>query len=207
MSRLIIIGARALGRETCNYARDAGFEVVGFLDDKADALEGFAGYPPILGSVENWLTNTDDRYVCAVGDSLMRATYARIIEEKGGKFISVIHPTAYVGPNVRIGDGCIVCPYSVIDCDLTMGRHVIANTHTYVAHDCELEDCVTLSPNVHLGGRTVIRSVAFLGINSTTIPDVEIGESSYIAAGACVTKNIPGAVLAAGVPAIVKKHL
>ena len=27
MTRLIIIGARALGREVCNYAREAGFEV------------------------------------------------------------------------------------------------------------------------------------------------------------------------------------
>ena len=207
MSRLIIIGARALGRETCNYARDAGFEVLGFLDDKVDALDGFVGYPPILGSVEGWSVSADDRYVCALGDSLMRAKYAAIIKKKGGEFMSVVHPTAYVGPNVKMGDGCIVCPYAVIDCDLTMGRHVITNTHTYVAHDCLLEECVTLSPNVHLGGRTVIRRAAFLGINAATIPDVEIGESSYVAAGACVTKNVPSNVLVAGVPASIKNKI
>lgn len=207
MNRLIIIGARALGREVCNYARDAGFEVVGFLDDKADAIEGFIGYPPILGSVEDWEASADDRYVCAVGDSQMRAKYARIIEEKGGVFVSVIHPTAYIGPNVKMGEGCIVCPFAVVDCDLTMGRHVIANAHTYVAHDCVLEDCVTLSPNVHLGGRTKIRRAAFLGINASTIPDIEIGESSYVAAGACVTRNVPESVLVAGVPAKIIKSL
>lgn len=101
MTRIIIIGARALGREVCNYAREAGFEVVGFLDDKADALDGFVGYPSILGSVESWAVGADDRYVCAVGDSLMRAKYAAIIEKKGGVFMSVVHPTAYVGPNVK----------------------------------------------------------------------------------------------------------
>lgn len=207
MTRLIIIGARALGRKVCNYARDAGFEVVGFLDDKADAPEGFAGYPPILGSVENWSVSADDCYVCAVGDSQMRAKYAAIIEQKGGVFVSVIHPTAYVGPNVKMGDGCIVCPYAVVDCDLTMGRHVIVNVHTLVAHDCVLEDCVTLSPNVHLGGRTKIRRTAFLGINASTVPDVGIGESSYVAAGACVTKDVPNAVLVAGVPAMIKKQI
>lgn len=206
MKRIIIIGARALGREVCNYAREAGFEIAGFLDDKAEALDGFVGYPPILGSVENWSVSADDRYVCAVGDSLMRAKYASIIEQKGGVFVSVIHPTAYVGPNVKMGDGCIVCPYAVVDCDLTMGRHVIANTHTYVAHDSVLEDFVTLSPGVRLGGRTVIRRAAFMGINASTIPDVEIGAESVIAAGACVTKSVSAGVLAAGVPAIVKRQ-
>lgn len=207
MTRLIIIGARALGREVCNYAREVGFDVVGFLDDKADALHGFAGYPPILGSVENWAVHVDDRYVCAVGDSLMRAKYAAIIEQKGGSFVSVIHPTAYVGPNVKMGDGCVVCPFAVVDCDLTMGRHVIANTHAYVAHDCVLEDYVTLSPNVHLGGRTIIRHAAFLGINASTIPDTEIGKYSYVAAGACVTNAVIGSVLVAGVPAMIKKQI
>lgn len=207
MTKLIIIGARALGREVCNYAREAGFEVVGFLDDKVDALDGFVGYPPILGSVENWSVSVDDRYVCAVGDSRMRAKYAAIIEEKGGAFVSVIHPTAYVGPNVKIGGGCIVCPYAVVDCDLTMGRHVAVNVHALVAHDCVLEDCVTLSPNVHLGGRTKISRASFLGINAVTIPGVEIGTNSIIAAGACVTRSVPCNVMAAGVPALVKKRI
>lgn len=207
MTRLIIIGARALGREVCNYARDAGFEVVGFLDDKVDALDGFVGYPPILGSVEDWEVNADDCYVCAVGDSLMRDKYVAIIEKKGGVFVSVIHPTAYIGPNVKMGEGCIVCPFAVVDCDLTMGRHVIANVHTLVAHDCVLEDCVTLSPNVHLGGRTKIRREAFLGINAATIPGIEIGEYSTIAAGACVTKDVPSKVMVAGVPATIKKQI
>lgn len=207
MTRLTIIGARALGREICNYAREAGFEVVGFLDDKVDSLDGFVGYPPILGSAENWSISSKDRFVCAVGDSRMRAKYAAIIEKKGGTFISVIHPKAYVGPNVKMGDGCVVCPYAVVDCDLTMGRHVIVNTHAYVSHDCVLEDCVTLSPNVHLGGRTKISRGSFLGINVSTIPDVEIGENSVIAAGACVTRSVPCDVMAAGVPALVRKSL
>ena len=206
-TRLIIIGARALGREICNYARDVGFEIVGFLDDKIDALDGFEGYPPILGSVEDWIVKEGDQFVCAVGDSRMRARYSRIIEGKGGRFSDVVHPTAYVGPNVKMGDGCVVCPFAVVDCDLTMGRHVIVNVHSLVAHDCKLGDCVTLSPNVHLGGRTVIRREAFLGIGVSTVPGVEIGEEALIAAGSCVTRDIPERVMAAGIPALVKKTL
>ena len=205
--KLIVIGARALGREVCNYARDAGFDVVGFLDDKGDALDGFVGYPPVLGAVETWRISSDDRFVCAVGDSKARARYASLVEKKGGVFVSVIHPMTYVGPNVKIGDGCIVCPFAVVDCDLVMGRHVIANVHTLVSHDCVIDDFVTLSPAVHLGGRTEICREAFLGIGVSTIPGVKIGKGSIVAAGACVTKDVPSQVLVAGVPAQVKKCL
>lgn len=203
---LIIIGARALGREVCNYAKDVGFIVKGFLDDKTDALSGFEGYPSILGSVDEYEIRPEDVFVCAVGDSKMRAQYALIIEARGGGFANIIHPTAYVGPNVKMGAGCIVCPYAVIDCDLVMGRHVIANVHTYVAHDCVLEDFVTLSPNVHLGGRTVIHHEAFLGIGSLTIPDVEIGAGAVLAAGSVATRSVPPNVMSAGVPATCKKQ-
>ena len=34
---LIIIGARAMGRETCAYAQEMGLSVKGCLDSKADA--------------------------------------------------------------------------------------------------------------------------------------------------------------------------
>lgn len=191
----------------CNYARDAGFEVIGFLDDKPDALDGYNGYPNILGAVENWPVNREDCFVCAIGNSVQREKYARIIESKHGVFATVIHPSAYIGPNVHIGTGCIISPQSVVDCDLMLGKHVVVNVHAFVAHDCILEDCVTLSPNVHLGGRSVLRKDAFLGIGATVIPDIEIGKGTIVAAGAVVTKNVPPNVLVAGVPAVIKKQL
>jgi acetyltransferase-like isoleucine patch superfamily enzyme len=47
----------------------------------------------------------------------------------------------------------------------------------------------------------VIGNDVWLGSNSVVIVRVIIGEGSVIAAGSVVTKNIPGYVIAAGVPA------
>ena len=207
MKNLVIIGARPFGREVCNYARDAGWSVKGFLDDNAGALDGFCGYPSILESSENYVPDLDDVFICAIGDSVCREHYVNVITEKGGKFVSVIHPSAYVGPRVKIGVGCVICPQSVVDCDLVLKDHVVVNSQSYVPHDCILEDFVTLSPGCKLGGGTVIRRRAFLGIGSVTVPHVEIGANSYVAAGAVVTKSVKAFVLVAGVPALVKKDL
>lgn len=47
----------------------------------------------------------------------------------------------------------------------------------------------------------------WVGSNVTILPGVTIGDCSVIAAGSVVTKDIPEKVLAAGNPAVIKKHL
>lgn len=81
--RLVIIGARAMGREACVYAHDAGLEVKGFLDSNASALDGYEGYPAILGPVESYQPAAEDRFVVALGDPEWKLRYADMITEKG----------------------------------------------------------------------------------------------------------------------------
>ena len=77
MKNLLIIGARGFGREVYSLAKEAQgyhkeFVVKGFLDDKADALNGMGNYPPIIDSVEHYLPEEDDVFVCALGDVVDR---------------------------------------------------------------------------------------------------------------------------------------
>lgn len=92
-----------MGRATCAYAQESGFEVKGFLDEKVDAIAGFCNYPPILDSAEEYEVCDDDLFVVALGESDYRRKYAEMIVAKGGKFVSVVHPTASVGKNAKIG--------------------------------------------------------------------------------------------------------
>ena len=66
MKHLLIIGARGFGREiyrsfihTKPYI-EKEIDVKGFLDDKADALDGLKGeWPPIIGAVETYEIQRD----------------------------------------------------------------------------------------------------------------------------------------------------
>ena len=154
-ANLIIVGARAMGRETCSYARECGMEVKGFLDSKADALDGFIGYPPILDSVENYTPEEDDVFVVALGEPEYKMKYAAVIAEKGGEFVSIVHPTAYVGSNVQLGAGCIICPNSTITNDTTLGDHVIVNVVASVNHDNHIGTGALIIPDISLGDNIV----------------------------------------------------
>ena len=200
--RLVIIGASALGRKACNYARDSGeYDVVGFLDDRPDVLDGLEGYPPILCSPDDYEPRPDDNFVCAVGSCLQRERFVRAMEARGGRFVNVIHPTAHIGPHVRLGVGCIVCPEAFLDCDIEVGSHVILNVRSFVAHDCRLGDFAMLSPGCNVAGRCKIGVRAFLGIGVVCKPDMTIGADAMVGAGAVVIRDIPAKVTAVGNPA------
>lgn len=203
MSKLIIIGARAMGRETYAYACECGMEVKGFLDSKSDALDGFDGYPPILNSVERYYPHDEDVFVVALGEPEYKVKYERMISERGGRFMSIVHPTAYVGKNVTIGEGCIICPNATITNDTQIGNHVIINTCASINHDNCIGEGSTICPGARLAGRVKIGQRVFVGIGASIIPDVRLGDDVFVAAGAVVVSNVAsGRVM--GMPARAK---
>lgn len=203
MSKLVIVGARAMGRETYAYASECGMEVKGFLDSKANALDGFDGYPPILDSVEGYHPCDEDMFVVALGEPEYKVRYAQIIAEKGGKFISVVHPTAYLGKNTKIGEGCIICPNATITNDIQIGDQVIINVGASINHDNFIGYGSTICPGARLAGRVKIGRRVFVGIGASIIPDVHLGDDVFVAAGAVVTKSFDkGRIM--GVPAVAR---
>lgn len=200
MSRLLIVGARAMGRETCSYARECGIDVKGFLDSKPSALDGFVGYPPILGAVEDYQPTDDDVFIVALGEPEYKEKYAEIVASKGGSFLSIVHPTAYIGSNVRIGVGCIICPFAVVTNDTLIGDHVIVNVSSSINHDNWIGDFSTICPGVRLAGRVNLGRKVFVGTGALIIPDVTLGDDVFVAAGATVTKSFRRGRLM-GVPA------
>lgn len=203
MKKLVIIGASALGRETCAYAHDCGMEVKGFLDSRASMLDGHSGYAPILSSAEEFVPETEDVFVCAVGDPIAKRKYAQLLESRGARFVSIIHPRAYVGANVKIGAGCIVAPNASITNDSIIGDHVIVNVNASVCHDNVVGDFSTICPGCCLAGRVKVGKDVFIGAGAVIIPDVSLGDDMYVAAGATVVNSFSsGRVM--GTPARIK---
>lgn len=199
--RLIIIGASAMGREACAYAQEAGQEVGGFLDSRGTLLEDFAGYPPVLSSVNDYTPRSGDVFVCAIGDPAAKMNYVECAQSRGWEFASIVHPAAYVGKNVRIGSGCIICPGAVITNDAVIGDHVIVNVCASINHDNRIGEGCTLCPGVRLAGRVELGRNVFVGTGALLIPDVKLGDGVFVAAGATVTRSFASGRLM-GVPAV-----
>lgn len=208
MKHLLIIGARGFGREiyrtfihTEPYLSKQ-IDMKGFLDDKADALDGLDGdWPPIVGAVESYEVQENDVFFCAMGDPHWRKHYAEIIESKGGKFINIIHHTAQVSPIAKIGTGCTIGPFTTISPNVTIGNHVMIQAYDDFGHDSIIGDYASIESYVFLGGYAKVGELATMHTKSSIIPHKSIGKECVVGFGSVVMRNFKDGTHVFGNPA------
>ena len=206
MKNLLIIGARGWGREVYDIAtaciqNGSGFVVKGFLDDKADALDAYKDYPPVIGPVESYDIQKDDVFICALGDVTHKKHYVKLILDKGGEFLSLVHPTAVLGNNARIGTGCILGAFANVSSDTVIGDFVTFSIKAGMGHDS------TIGDYSHIGGMCCISGFVTVGESVTMhpgsiiVPHRKIGDNAVIGTGSVVLANVKAGTTVFGNPA------
>ena len=209
MKHLIIIGARGFGREvystfikTTPYLSHA-IDVKGFLDDKADALSGLSGdWPPIIGSVEDYAVQDDDVFFSALGDPFWRKHYSDLISEKGGHFISIVHPTAQVNRDAELGEGCFVGSFTTISPNVKVGKHVTILAYVDLGHDAVVGDYTSVESYVFLGGYASVGKLSILHTKSSILPHKSVGDQCVVGNGSVVIKHVKDGLHVFGNPAV-----
>ncbi|MCM1518456.1 MAG: acetyltransferase [Pseudoflavonifractor sp.] len=206
MRNLLIIGARGYGREVYNLFLECkshlnDVECKGFLDDNTCALDGFSGYPPIIDSVERYLPQENDVFICALGDPKWIRHYTDIIEQKGGKFMSLISPDANISKNVKIGDGTIISRWASISCDITIGRHSSIGVFCDLGHGTVIGDCCHIGSFAFTGGGTIVGDGVTFHPRVSVLPHKKIGDQAIIGAGSVVIRSVKADTTVFGVPA------
>jgi len=206
MKQLIIIGARGFGREVADFAKHCtGYEeeflIKGFLDDDKDTLKGFDGYPRILSSVEDYLIETNDVFICSLGSIQWTEYYINIILNKEGEFINLIHKNAVLRTNVKLGYGIIIGAGSLISTDVTIGNFTQIMSYCILGHDVIVRKYCRLGDYTFIGGFSTIEDNAFLGVRSTVLARLKVGKGSTIGAGSIVIRNVKENTTVFGNPA------
>lgn len=152
----------------------------------------------------------DARFVVALGNPTQRERITRRFLEAGHVPATIIHPGVQISPWAKVGLGSVVCANSVVSCNVTLGHHVHVNLSCTISHDVEVGDYSTLSPAVNVAGNVRIGNGVFVGTNACFINGhsgrpLVVGDGAVIAAGACVTQDVPAGAMVAGVPAVRKR--
>lgn len=124
-----------------------------------------------------------------------------------------------VREKTEIGDHVVLGTNTVVDGNVVIGNFVKIETSCYIPTHVTIGNRVFFGPNVVLTndnlplkqrskykplGPTIEDGVT-LGANVVVMPDVTIGEGSFVAAGAIVTKDIPAFSFVIGAAAEVRE--
>ena len=211
MSPLVIFGTGGMGREALAIARavngaTGGLGPLNFVADWPEDLDAVArSGVDYLGTPEDAVQDGSlppgFRYIVAVGDSAARESIDTRLQALGWKAATLVHPSAYVGPDVEVGPGSVICAFAALTTNVRLGRGTIVNVAATVSHDAVVGDFVTMSPHAAILGRVVVGDRSTIHAGAVVLPRVRIGSDCTIGAGAVVLRDIPDGQQVAGVPA------
>ncbi|HJV25443.1 MAG TPA: acetyltransferase [Aromatoleum sp.] len=213
MSRpLVIYGAGGFGREVLQVVRDINdarprtWDPIGFAVDQAFASTSLVQGLPVVGSVDWLAQHPEVEVVIAIGSpAARRHIVRRVVQEAGNRFATLLHPHAWLGQDVRVGEGSVICAGALVTTDISIGSHVHVNIGATIGHDAVLKDFVTLNPSVNVSGNVQLAEGVEVGTGSVLLPKVSVGEWAIVGAGAVVTKEVPADATVVGAPAKVIK--
>jgi len=208
MRRLLILGSGGHGRVVADCALEMGvFENIAFLDDTRVG-EKVLGLPVVgtFADAQRLMHEYGEASV-ALGNNVMRLKLINHLLTLGYYMPALIHPKATISRFVSLAPGVVVLAGTVINASTKIGMGSIINTSTSVDHDCIVGAGVHISPGAHLGGAVEVGDCTWIGLGARVINNLRIGCNAIIGAGSTVIKDVPDAVLVAGVPAVEKRKL
>jgi UDP-2-acetamido-3-amino-2,3-dideoxy-glucuronate N-acetyltransferase len=135
---------------------------------------------------------------------------------------------AQIGAGTKVWHFCHVMPGAVIGERCSLGQNVVVMNGTHIGDNCKIQSNVSiyegvelendvfcgpsmvftnvLNPRSHVSRkheyrRTLVKRGTSIGANATIVCGVTLGEYSFVAAGAVITKDVLPYALMAGVPA------
>ncbi len=205
MKKLIIVGAGGFARELVDWIEDINdvtptWDLLGFIDDYPDALVGTHCKYKIIGTVKDWLPSDDESFVCGLAFPEVKKKVVGILESRGAKFVSIVHPTAIISDSAQIGEGVVITPRSGVNADAFVGDFV-SILESGIGHDARVGAFSTLSGRVNINGHVSVGESVYIGCAASIAPGKTVGDGASISIGSVVISNVKPGTTVYGNPA------
>lgn len=205
MNDLIIIGAGGMGRTIYNVAQESigfltDFKIKGFINDIPSALDGFVGYPPIVDSIVDYVPKSNDVFINTIG-APERILCIKSLINKGAKFINLVHKSARIGTNVRMGIGNIIGAFTTLGPDVKIGNYNMIQSYTVIGHDSKIGDFNRIDTHVTCVGGIEIKNETTIHTSAVINHNVVVEDRAKVGACSFVIRKVKSGDTVLGVPA------
>jgi sugar O-acyltransferase (sialic acid O-acetyltransferase NeuD family) len=203
---LVVLGAGGMGQEVADLVRAAAsdgtrWRLIGFVDDDRGLHGTEVLGLPVLGD-HHWLSGRRAALAIGVGAPAARRRAWAAVQAVGDfETPALVHPAAYVGLGVELGEGTVVGAHATMTADVLIGRFGIVNVGATVSHNARLGDFATVAPGAHLAGNVHLGEGADVGIGASVTQGNAIGAWAIVGAGAVVIGDVEADTTVVGCPA------
>ena len=209
---IVIIGAGSMTLELIDFIGDLNkenqnrIEVTDILHDSSDSSR-INEIKKLYNINFNEVKSFDEiekiktkKFIISIADTRAKEKYHKTLTSANLELISIIHPSAHVSRNAKLGAGLIISPLSYIGANSIIEDNSIINANCTIGHDVHLGSSSICSPGTRLLGGAKIGKCVFFGTNSIVYPRNQIGNYCRISLGSIVLKNIRAGSLVHGNP-------
>ena len=196
MRPMVLLGAGGHARVLLALARAVGRPLIGVCDPglQARGLAYWEGLT-VLGGDEALNQYGPDEVDLLLGVGQMvrgkqRANLYATLRATGYSFPPLVHPTAWLAPDVTLADGVQVMAGAVVQPGCSLGPNTIINTRACLDHDCRIGADVHIAPGAVLCGGVEVGSSAFVGAGAVVIQCIKVGRGSIVGAGVTLRKDL-----------------
>lgn len=207
MKNIVLFGAGGSGREIAYLIERINrvqktYNLLGFIDDNEGMWGRELNGIPVLGGTQ-WLIGHKNSVSCCVTIGLMapRVAVCRKLENEGIQFETLIDPSASIGPDVKIGRGCIINEHCELPVNIRVGNYVFLNSDTCLGHDDIIGDYTICNPHVVISGACKIGDRVMIGGMSFLVQLAKVGSDAVIAPGSVVYGRVKEGMHVMGNPA------
>ncbi|MCX2679178.1 acetyltransferase [Galbibacter sp. EGI 63066] len=211
MDNAIIIGAGTQGQIYASYLKEAGINIIGFMDDNP-ALKGTNVHGiPVLGCYQDLFTEEFKKKIqsvyCPIGDNDIRVQYLSTLKKEGYKIPSFIHKTVSIAPDVTLGEAVYMLVGNIVMPHTTIGNYIMVNMDSTIAHHVHMADGVFMSSGVNVGACIDVKEKAYIGMGVTVMTGISsIGKECLLGAGTVIIKDVPDYATVVGNPGRIIKY-
>lgn len=205
---IVLFGCGAMAIEAAMYINDVANQLSGANETmrvsdivstelgRSKELQSVLGYDVNLHhGIENVENFQQKKSLVAIGSAPAVKSIAADVRNLGGRFITVIHPTAVVSGTAAIGEGVIVAPFAFIGPFSRISDNVILNVRSTIGHDVSIGSGVIVSPHVDVNGASSVGDFSFLGAGVTLDPQISIGRYCKVSSGVTVRNSVPDGMM------------
>lgn len=200
MRNVVIVGTGGCASEVTFYIEDNNSKVgpseriniLGYLEYQENLSEYYDKYnykAPVLCDIDSYLPDHEHEVLICVANIDFRKKAIEILEKKKANIGNFIHSSSIIPKNADLGRGIIMYPFCVIEDHAIIGDYNILTTYSFISHDCIIGKNNFLS-TAGIAGHVKVGDNNYLGIRSTVVPGVEIGNHNVIQAGMIVNRNV-----------------